>query len=456
MVQPKPSAREDWQALGVPLQPLPRDSRIEIVEASPERLVLCLPPAWRFHPGKLVSCGVGIGFVLVMFLWLVLAAFHDPMGPVFVLIVGLGGMSLPLAFLYWLVTQEIPSLLRQILISLDAERLVLQTTWLRKTHRQELRITPQSQCRLALLSSYANQRWPPYKIVFEGEGQQLSITSFLTDSEQEWLVRQFQTLLPSGGEPVPPDGSVTPPIPFSPTPPPATGPEVSRSEFLARATPGQVLLERTPESRGLYQKSLERNDLPGRSDIRIVQDTPELLEFVLPLQHGWEWLPVSVLTLIVGGVLLAWHPLVTPLGLMYGLPFLLWFLYFMLGRVTVRVTREQVVCEWASCGTLLSGRLKVAELESVGVGLVVVLRRLQAIHHPLAGDPKSPGDGCWLGARKRRLELARYSEPELSLQVVGLILGRLEAWGEVGVVPEPAASDEAPNGDSKSGERESG
>ena len=436
LVLPKPPPREERQALGVPLQPLPKQSRIQIVEASPERLVLCIPPAWRHHRGEVFKCARGISFVLVMFLAIGLLAFHDPMGPVFVLIVGLGIMSLPLLALYRIVTKQIPSLLRQIVISLDAERLVLHTTGLRKAHSQELRPTPQSRCGLALASVDDKRRWPNYTVVFEGEGHQLPISAFLTDLEQEWLVRQFQTLLAGAGEWMLPSGSEPRPTRLAPESSPTTPPVMTASSLGNGAVPGLVVLERTPESRGLYQKSLEPSDLPRRSDIRIVRDTPELLEFSFPLQHGWEWLPVSVLTLIVGGVLVLWSPLVTPHGLMYGLPSLLWFLYFMLGRVTVSVSRKQVVCDWASCGTLLTGRLKVAEIESVGVGLVVVLRRLQGIHHPLGGDPKSPGDGCWLGGRNRRLELARYSDPELSLQVVGLILGRLEAWGEVQVVSE--------------------
>ncbi|MFN9953754.1 MAG: hypothetical protein ACK55I_11705, partial [bacterium] len=68
-----------YEVLGKRIEPVPAKSRIEVVEATPERLVLFIPPASRDHVGEVRWLVFQISLAAIMVvLYLLQVVFGDP------------------------------------------------------------------------------------------------------------------------------------------------------------------------------------------------------------------------------------------------------------------------------------------------------------------------------------------------------------------------------------------
>jgi hypothetical protein len=425
-----------YEVLGKRIEPVPAKSRIEVVEATPERLVLFIPPASRDHVGEVRWLVFQISLAAIMVvLYLLQVVFGDPALWV-VKVLNLAPTTLFGLMVFYGIKWEVPRSCQSTLLSLDADRLTLEHRYRFRNQFHELPITTATTCSLAPMGK-VKRSLAGYDVLFETDARKVAIGSFLTPTEREWLVRQFNVLLPGGEILVPRRPNKASELGTAAMPATAeSGTATTDARNLTQGT--AVLLQRTSESRGLVWGSLTRRDLTPGTSIEVRRDTPETLEFAFPLQNGWEWMPVSVL-LSMGVILIAiWNPFVTLTGWLLISPFLIRFLYHMLGTVTVRVTRETVERCWQSCGTVLTDRMMVADITRVGQGHLTVLRRRHVMDYPFPGSVKDPGDGCWLEAGQRRMTLASVSPPDVSLEVLGLIVGRLESWGaiEVALLPQ--------------------
>jgi len=427
-----------FEALGKRIEPLPRNSRIQIVEATPERFVLCIPPGWRVHASdaRWQFCGTLIGVLFVVMYCLMVV--FDRQGLWVVKVLLLAPATLYGLAAYYGITKGVPSLYQNTTVSLDAQRLTLENRFRFRPQLFEIPITTATSCSLLPLGR-ARSRISSYAVLFETDSRKIVIDSILKRAEKEWLVRQFNALLPGGEKLIPQNPQAITVVP--------SGARNSAAESTASTTAANtgtrqaaLFLQRTSESVGLDWRSLTSQELPRGTSIEVQRDTAEILEFAFPLQFGWEWLPFSLLFAL--GVILTtvWDPFVTLTGWLVLAPFLIRFLYLMLGTVIVRVTPDTVECCWKSCGTVLTDRLAVADITQVGLGYLTVLRRRNIMYYPSPGFARNPGDGCWLEAGRRKMKLASVSPPDVSVEVLGLIVGRLESWGAIEVAPLPLES----------------
>lgn len=427
-----------YEVLGKRIEPVPAKSRIEVVEATPERLVLFIPPASRDHADRvrwLVFQICLAAFMVVLYLLQIV--FGDPELWV-VKVLNLAPTTLFGLMVFYGIKSEVPRFCQSTLLSLDVDRLTLEHRYRFRNQFHELPITTATTCSLAPLGKVKGSL-AGYDVLFETDARKVAIGSFLAPTEREWLVRQFNVLLPGGEIPVSRRPNRVSELGTAAMPATAaSGTATTDARNLTQGT--AVLLQRTSESRGIVWGSLTSQELPRGTSIEVQRDTAEILEFAFPLQFGWEWLPFSLLFAL--GVILTtvWDPFVTLTGWLVLAPFLIRFLYLMLGTVIVRVTPDTVECCWKSCGTVLADRMAVADITQVGLGYLTVLRRRNFMYYPSPGFARNPGDGCWLEEGRRRMTLASVSPPDVSVEVLGLIVGRLESWGAIEVAPLPQES----------------
>jgi hypothetical protein len=339
---------------------------------------------------------------------------------------------------------------------LEPEKLTFTSHLWGQSRIEIVPVRAETTCALSIMDR-TNSRGnsPTYEVLVQSGKQRVTIDNCLSAPDQEWLANQIQFWVAArtapahspkqvaGGEAAPgPDPSVEDSPaerdarPLSPKRPAAS---VAPSQRLTEPS-ATLRLEQTPESRGLPLWLGPTAELPPDSEIRIHEDEPDALCFTYPLRvivptTLFLWCAILYLIIMAGSEInRLWNVNGVVTSLIYLLPaagFFLWWLYFQLGRGTVRLTRDQLECHWSSLGITFRSRMAVIAISGIQVGNLAVLRRAGTVHRPLPGDPESPGIGCGILGKDGLFRLARDSECVLSLEILGCILGKLQAWGVV-------------------------
>ena len=107
-------------------------------------------------------------------------------------------------------------------------------------------------------------------------------------------------------------------------------------------------------------------------------------------------------------------------------------LWMAFGRTTVRLTRDRLKCHW---GRGLLGFRRSLPVDSIEA---IVLGGLSADADPRirrsgerARSVRTKSTGCAVTGAGRWLLIAPFADRELSRQVGGLLLGKLQSWGRM-------------------------
>ena len=190
---------ESWpsdssEAAPPPVDPLPAESRLQIVQVEEGRLVLFLPPGGRAGNSLWVFVFVFtaiLAFITGVFVMVVAAGpAQQPQGPGFLLLM-LG--------IFWLVTLGVwwgalKMRYQRTLLSVDRERVVVQTTLFGKTRQQELPVSDITGC--SLVVAYSVNDVPVYRVQVANSNQSLGFATNLDQADKVWLVEQIRRILP--------------------------------------------------------------------------------------------------------------------------------------------------------------------------------------------------------------------------------------------------------------------
>jgi hypothetical protein len=412
------------------VRPLPPDSRLEVVQAEAGRLVLLLPPGGRGGNslwGFAIFFSVRLGFIPGGDVTPLVGGAAQQQGNPLVIVATLGGFWLVALGLWW---GALKMRYQRTLLSVDRERVVLQTTLFGKTRQQELPVQATTEC--SLEEAYSVNEVPVYRVRVANSNQSLGFATNLDQDDKDWLVDQIEMMLENS----------------------------SAAESTAEArldsdlhSPGVRLSSGSLGSReepSLGVTPLSPGELPRESVITILEDRPDQLRFSFP---AVEELPVRIgisgcLLFFIGPFFLGvwwmiwndWKP-GAPMGGGGAIGALgsLMVILFAIGsallpawmRTTVRLTREVLECHW-SLGPLLWRRaMSVDSIEAIVLGNTSGQgnpRPVSSRRRRRAGE--AAGSGCTVTGAGQPLLLAPFAEVDLSRQVAGLLLEKLQSWGQ--------------------------
>jgi hypothetical protein len=229
-----------------------------------------------------------------------------------------------------------------------------------------------------------------------------------------------------------------------------SSPDSPATSVAATSTSSPLRLEQTPESRGFTLRLRQASALPPGSEIQILEDEPDTLCFSYPLSSSAAHLtkavcPGLVISLVaIFRAAADWNTNRVLACLVYLLPvagFVYALLFYELGSAVVRLTRVDLDCTWSGLGLRFQSRMAVDDISGIQLGNLMVFRREGSVHRPLPGDPHSPGDGCRILHNNQGFLLSPGCELSLSRDILGCILGTLQAWGvlQISQLPVDAA-----------------
>ncbi|MCA9053140.1 MAG: hypothetical protein KDA75_04850, partial [Planctomycetaceae bacterium] len=336
---------------------LPDDSRIEIIEQTPERLVVHLPP------GGSSTAGIGCfalfwnGFMCVFTPPWFFAMAHGDGPPLFFIVpflVIFWGVGLGMAYAWFRMKYTRTYLL------LEPERFAVQTQRLKRKSMEAAPLISDSRARL--VESYKMNEVPVHRIDLPAEGRVFRFGTHLSEPEKQWLAGQINEFLGHNSA----DGlGELPSFCWS------CGASLENVDF-DRIDAESVecpqcgeTSERLPAREPTVERDIEIPKVPAsgpppESAVRIVTDRPDELIFELPLLPDGKvrrWIARTAITIgavwcgIAGTVLareffpaqggIRWLEVVLRLiPFLPGLAVLLAGLLLRRARITVRVTRE--------------------------------------------------------------------------------------------------------------------
>ena len=428
--------RSDAPAVGSRLvRPLPPESRLQVVQAEGGRLVLFLPPGGR---GGSSLWGFAIFFTAVLalitggFLMALMAGPAQPQGNPVVMVAMLGVFWMVVLGVWWGVLKM---RYQRTLLSVDPERIVLQTTLFGKTRQQELPVLDTTEC--SLEEAYSVNEVPVYRVRVANEHQSLRFATNLDQHDKDWLVDQIEMML--GNSPM---AGSTAEAPLDSDPPL----DSDHRPLAVRLSSGALL---SREGHALGVAPLSPGELPVKSVIRILEDRPDRLSFSCPL------MPSPVARVIIPGVVLvflgSWMAGVVAMtwrNWQQGGVFLIGSLFslFMLatalipivaslllafGRTTVRLTRDLLECDWGWGPFRFQRSMAVDSIEAIVLGGQTAEANPQigpSVQRPRVGQTERAG--CAVTGAGRWLLIAPFADRDLSRQVAGLLWGKLQSWGQ--------------------------
>ena len=430
--------RSDAPAVGSGLvPPLPPESRLQIVQSDGERLVLYIPPGGRGGKSLWVFAIFFSGiltFITTVFVMILVAGVARQQGSPLVF--------LPFLGLFWLVAlgflwAAVRMRYSRTLLSVDRERIVLQTTLFGKTRQTELHVDSTTEC--SLEEAYSVNEVPVYRVRVSNGQQSLGFATNLDQDDKDWLVDQIGLML----------GNVPPAESNAESPQDSDPPLDSDHRPLGVLLSSGALLSREGQALGVMP--LSPGELPVESVIRILEDRPDRLSFSCPL------MPSPVARVIIPGVLLvflgswmagvgamAWRNWQQGGGFLIGSLFSLFMLATALipivaslllafGRTTVRLAHDLLECHWGWGAFRFQRSMAVDSIEAIVVGGLSAKANPQigpSVQRTRVGQTK--GTGCAVTGAGRWLLIAPFADRDLSRQVGGLLLGKLQSWGRQG------------------------
>jgi len=408
------------------LPPVPDKSRIKVIEANSNRLVIYIPGGGKQTAGTGCFAAAWLGFMCLFTPPWVFGMFQkgNDAPPLYFIIPFLGlfwAIGLGMAFL-WLKMKYQRSFLL-----LQRDRLVLQKVLFNRKSVTETPLTPES--RAELVESYQQNDVPVYRIEVQGQTRPAKFGIPLSDPEKDWLVDRINEFLDvvtvrvvtsAGSETVDqPDGSAGEPAP-----------DAIADKCYERLTPAT---------------------LPADSRIAIDEDSAEGLQFhYLAVGHaGLRWVvPIVTIpfSLVWYGFLfafigMAWQ---MPAGGMsvvftlFAIPFLIVGLFPLgigllafRGHTTVRLTRETLSCRWHVANLGRSKRVGTSAIDDIRVENAISA----AGQNPRIRGAKTAGKAapnlaiCLVRAGSRKILLAILQEEQIHWQVASLLRTRLQDMG---------------------------
>jgi|GEM_PF-1010412 len=441
------------------LPPLPAKSRINVVEASDDRLVLFLPGGGKNATGLGCFALMWNLFMCVFtppwFLGVFQGAGNNNGPPILVLIGFLSlfwAVGLGMAW-FWLKMKY-----ERTYILLERHRLVVQKVLFNRKRIDETTLMPDS--RAELVEAYKQNDVPVYRIEVKGQDRPAKFGTALADEEKNWIVDRINELL----------DVVTVPVAAAPD----AGPKAAGAVGVVRETcrqcgaplTGDVVngaltcshcgavtrVEVVLPAKTLAEppsERLEPADLPQQSGIRVDENSAEALEFsfaatsesplrwivpliALPFSLAWY----SGIFAFIGG---AWQIPFLPMKILFmvfSIPFLIagllplaMGLIAFRGRTSVRLTSEILACRWQAGWLKYSRTLSTPDIESVGVESLAKGAQNPRVRGSSATNQSSSQNCCVARAGSKTLYLTMFQEEPLARRVASLIRTRLEQMG---------------------------
>jgi hypothetical protein len=425
--------REPWRGdLQVPdsalIRPLPPESRLQVVQSGGGRLVLSIPPGgsdgkslWVF-----ALCFLGVlAVITTVFVMILVAGGAQQQGSPLVILPFLGFFWLLALGVWWVAVRMRSS---RTLLSVDRERVVLQTTLFGHTWQTELPVASTTEC--SLVEAYSINDVPVHQVQVSSQGQTLGFGTSLSPAEKVWLVDEIEHTI--GMSPV------------AESPGPTDDGRAAATMRLGGDRGAGTLDNPTGES-PLQAGIISPREITATSAIKIEADLPDLLELTFPTFHtspgGRSITALALIYLALLNVVFLgcwrWFLLPkSPLFLLVVIP-LNWLRIFGVMpyvfktwvRTTLRLTRDQLNCQWALGPFRMQRTMTVESIEVVplggshpgrGSGTGRIARR-QA-RHSVTGE-------CAVTCGGKRVALAPFCDPEVSQQLTGLVLWKLHSWG---------------------------
>lgn len=413
------------------LRPLPTGSRLQVVQSGQDQLVIFIASGgsggtslWWFS----LFFTTILVFITAVFLFALAAPGQRVQGNPFVAYLVLGLFWLIALGLGWMAVRLKFS---QTLLAVDPQRVVLKTILFGRTRQQELSLETGAEC--GLREAYSVNDVPVYAIEVGNGEDAVRFGTNLEPEDKEWLLDEIQHRLGSSGR--------------------ASGPGTVRAELAGDVVSG---LHLTPEPARFRQ--IERSEdvapllpsqLPPETPIRLLEETPQCLSFRFPAMPNR--LMRVVIPLVTLGFMGVWMTLVGGIagpmwqagqwgipGQIMGMAMLAFGLIPMgmalvvaFGRITVRLTREELWCR-ASLGPFGRQRaIPVSEIEVMYLTRDVSIQPRQLLQeHPRPNRLKGTSGAIVVAAVDQSLVVASTAESSFSRQVAGLLRHRIESWGQ--------------------------
>jgi len=390
----------------IELPPLPAKSKIEIVQSSPGRLVLHIPPGGKHAAGigcftimwngimGVVSATFLVGAAQAKVAWVVI-----PFLSLFWLI-GLG-------LAYW----WIRSRFMRLFILLDANQIALQRTlfgrkWINETHLN-------GDSSASLVESYSQNNVPVYRVEVSGSNRTAKFGTALSREEKNWLCDQINHFLRKD----------------------SADPSTDESQrFLARAIPIE---------------DLNPAELPVESPILIQEAQTDRLQFTFPICSikGGGWVAIlfglifsSVWGFGTGNDILShvgkhmdlFDVFVTLfLGLFFlvGMLPLLFVFAFLFSKTTVELTPEEFRCRWHSGPLGYQKIIPTQDITSIELKQPSSAETARRRRRTKNGKSANNRPSCIVNTATSTLPITFMTELETTRQIAGLLQYQLRQMG---------------------------
>jgi len=407
------------------LRPLPEGSRLQVLQADADQLVVFIPPGGNAcNP---LGWQALLFFAFLLFFTVGLGGSWHAANPKSVLWLGY-----PLVWLGWMGWyQQFREVLElkfaRTILTVNQQRVILKKILFGHSRQRELSLAKGTECRLC--QDFAIHEVLVHSVRVQHETTGLDIGTNLAQDDKEWLEAEIQDRLKSMGFAA---DSVTTPAVVAP-------PESASPGF----GPAPEPLARDGQSEEV--PPLLPSQLPPGSPIRLLEETPERLSFWFPVKpNPFKRVLVTLCFLLIG---LPWGAAACGFGrpnlgaagpfgpldradtivfLTFAIILIGWAMYIAFGRTTICLTQDEFLCRW-SLGRL--GRQRVLPVSKLKV---IYLRR----DFPGAGDPLGamfpsiPNMGGIIVATRCPIVIvALTAESSFSRQVAGLLRHQLETWG---------------------------
>lgn len=440
--------------------PLPEKSRIKVVEASDDRLVLYLPGGGKQARGlgcfALLWNGFMCLFTPLWFLGVFQGAGNN--APPTLFLIGFLGLFWAVGLgmaLFWMQMKY-----KRTFLLIERHRLVVQQVLFNRKRIQETTLTADS--RADLVESYQQNDVPVYHIEVRGQDRPAKFATALADEEKNWIVDRINEFRDVVSTPVVPAAAAEPSTAEAVAVirescrqcgAPLTG-DVVNGASVCRHCGAVCRIELPVPAKVLAAQGYERlepADIPPESAIRIKEDSPQALElhYAVVSQLPLRWivplifLPFSlawygvIFSFIAGAWQIPFLP-VKILFLVFSLPFLIAGLFPLAlgliafrGRTSVRLTEESLRCSWHVGWLNYPRSIETASLETVGVESVVKTAQNRRVRGSTQVGRVDSQACCVARAGNKRLYLTLFQAELVAHQVASLLRTRLEKMGHL-------------------------
>jgi hypothetical protein len=426
------------------LPPIPKDSKIKVIESHADRLVLYIPGGGMHARGIGCFAVLWNGFMCLFTVPALAGLLRDEAGnapPFWGIAAFLGvfwAVGLGMACFWLKMTYG------RTFVLLERQRLVVQYVLFSRKRVQETLLLPDS--RAELVESYQQNDTPVYRIEIRGKDKTGKFGTALSPAEKDWIVDRINEFLNVVSVPV--VAAAAPyagPVAIVPNSCPKCGAPLTGSAIdgmlncmhcgaVARA---EILVRNKTLEDARYVQ-LEPADLPAGSRVQIDENSVDALEFhyaAVGTESG-RWLipivavPCSLAAFGCGGFasLIGW---VFPLLLVaVGLVLLAIGGMAFWGQTTVRLKRDTLECRWhvANLGKTLT--VSTREIDTIRVEKWDISQQNPRVRGAAQSSaPVSKALSCLVHAGSRRILLSLLQEETLLWQVASLLRTRLQKMG---------------------------